>query len=273
MDAVPFATTRQDSDARGIVEQRHAELAGALTARTAALSKALHDGREWPAHRDEVATWCGRVLMPYFDGIVSRASAMAHRLPRFELLLRGLRHEQALLQELIARLRAVEHADKGLVEVGALRTLASSHLAKLDGLLLPALAEEPGCTVADLLEVPPPSVGAGGADRQGVETAGTRGAPGDQAAGSACGCHEEPGRTPELDARAVPHAIRHATVLGALDAVEGHATLDLLAPHDPIPLLAQIDQRWPDGFDVEYLERGPETWRLRFTRCVTRDEG
>jgi uncharacterized protein (DUF2249 family) len=40
----------------------------------------------------------------------------------------------------------------------------------------------------------------------------------------------------------------------------------LLAPHDPLPLLAQIEQRWPHVFAVRYVERGPETWRLAFTR-------
>jgi uncharacterized protein (DUF2249 family) len=40
----------------------------------------------------------------------------------------------------------------------------------------------------------------------------------------------------------------------------------LLAAHDPLPLLAQIEQRHPDEFAVEYLERGPETWRLRLLR-------
>jgi uncharacterized protein (DUF2249 family) len=41
-----------------------------------------------------------------------------------------------------------------------------------------------------------------------------------------------------------------------------------VAPHDPLPLLDQIEQRWPSAFTVEYLERGPETWRLRFTRTA-----
>jgi uncharacterized protein (DUF2249 family) len=36
----------------------------------------------------------------------------------------------------------------------------------------------------------------------------------------------------------------------------------LVAPHDPLPLLAQISDRWPGRFSVDYLERGPDTWRL-----------
>ncbi len=57
-----------------------------------------------------------------------------------------------------------------------------------------------------------------------------------------CGCHDhvEEGH-PELDARPVPHAIRHATIFGASSAIG-------------------------DAFDIDYLERGPEAWRLRFVR-------
>jgi uncharacterized protein (DUF2249 family) len=71
---------------------------------------------------------------------------------------------------------------------------------------------------------------------------------------------------PELDARTVPHAIRHATIFGALDAVRPGSGLVLVAPHDPLPLLQQVEQRAPGAFSVDYLERGPEAWRLRFLR-------
>jgi uncharacterized protein (DUF2249 family) len=40
----------------------------------------------------------------------------------------------------------------------------------------------------------------------------------------------------------------------------------LLAPHDPIPLLAQLKRRNPGAFTVVYLENGPDDWRLAFVR-------
>ncbi len=83
--------------------------------------------------------------------------------------------------------------------------------------------------------------------------------------GCACGGHDEPGR-PVLDARQVPHNIRHATVFGALDAVRPGSGLELVAPHDPLPLLAQIEERNPGVFEVSYLERGPEVWRIALDR-------
>ena len=45
----------------------------------------------------------------------------------------------------------------------------------------------------------------------------------------------------ELDVRAVPHAIRNATVFGALEAVQPGGAMVLVAPHDPLPLLAQVE--------------------------------
>ena len=94
------------------------------------------------------------------------------------------------------------------------------------------------------------------------------GQPGEPPDEHSCGCHDGGGATPELDARTIPHAIRHATILGALDAVGPRGGLILVAPHDPLPLVGQIEQRSPGASAVEYLEQGPEVWRLRFTRMA-----
>ena len=82
---------------------------------------------------------------------------------------------------------------------------------------------------------------------------------------SGCACGEDHG-VPELDARTIPHAIRHATIFGALSAVKPGGAMVLVAPHDPQPLLAQIAEREGDAVEVTYLERGPEAWRLRLSR-------
>jgi uncharacterized protein (DUF2249 family) len=79
----------------------------------------------------------------------------------------------------------------------------------------------------------------------------------------ACGCADT--GEPELDVRPIPHAIRHATVFGALGAVPVGGSLRLIAPHDPQPLLAQIAER-EAGIEVTYLVRGPQAWTLRLTR-------
>lgn len=84
---------------------------------------------------------------------------------------------------------------------------------------------------------------------------------------STCGCggsHDT--SVPALDARQIPHAIRHATIFGALGGIGVGQQMDLIAPHDPLPLLAQLADREGDALTHEYIERGPEAWTLRFTR-------
>jgi len=72
---------------------------------------------------------------------------------------------------------------------------------------------------------------------------------------------------PVLDARAIPHAIRHAAIFGALDSLTSGGALVLVAPHDPQPLLAQARDRYPEGIAVEYLQSGPEAWHIRLQRA------
>lgn len=80
----------------------------------------------------------------------------------------------------------------------------------------------------------------------------------------ACTCGEHAASAlPVLVASDIPHEIRHAAIFGAL---EGSARgIELVAPHDPLPLLAQIEQRWPGLYDVEYAERDT-AWRLLLMR-------
>ena len=70
-----------------------------------------------------------------------------------------------------------------------------------------------------------------------------------------------------LDARSIPHAIRRAAVFGALDAVAPGFALDVIEQHDPQGMLAKLQQSQPNIFDVHYIQRGPEYWRVRFSRA------
>ncbi len=83
---------------------------------------------------------------------------------------------------------------------------------------------------------------------------------------SSCGCGAAHDALPELDARQIPHAVRHAAIHGVVDALESGAAVVLVAPHDPLPLLAQIEQRHGPEITVEYLQRGPDAWKLKLER-------
>lgn len=80
-----------------------------------------------------------------------------------------------------------------------------------------------------------------------------------------CGCTSTD--TPVLDARELPHAIRHGAIFGALSTLKPGASMVLIAPHDPIPLLKQLaDQPFGDQIEYTYGDRAPEAVRVRFTR-------
>lgn len=82
-----------------------------------------------------------------------------------------------------------------------------------------------------------------------------------------CTCHDaESAADPVLDARTIPHAIRHAAIFGALDSLASGTALVLVAPHDPVPLLAQAAKRYDGSLAVEYLQRGPDAWHVRLSR-------
>jgi len=85
---------------------------------------------------------------------------------------------------------------------------------------------------------------------------------------STCGCGDAHAHDdPVIDAMAIPHAIRHGAVLGALDSLPQGGAMVLVAAHDPLPLLAQAHARHPEGLGVEYLQRGPDAWRIRLQRA------
>jgi uncharacterized protein (DUF2249 family) len=71
----------------------------------------------------------------------------------------------------------------------------------------------------------------------------------------------------ELDVRRLPHGRgRHDAIFGRLNALNPGGQLVIVNDHDPRPLRYQIDVVWPEVFDWEYLEAGPQVWRVAITR-------
>lgn len=258
MNDVVIATSPADADAVEAVRSHHAELSGGLTTRVAALLGAARAGRDVARARDDLVAWARTELLPHAraeEGVLYPAGLA---LTPVRALVEAMVVEHGVLTELVDQLAGAEPI-AAVAGAGALQTLFDSHLTKENEQLLPALAQAPDVALAELLK------GMHSALEEDARFA--AGATEGHAEGHSCTCGEhDPAGDPELDARVVPHAIRHATVFGALDAVRPGAGLVLIAPHDPLPLLRQVEQRQPGAFEVSYLERGPEAWRLRFAR-------
>lgn len=71
---------------------------------------------------------------------------------------------------------------------------------------------------------------------------------------------------PKLDVRSEPPARRHDLILGTYQALESGAGFELVNDHDPKPLWYQFDAEFKDQFTWDYLESGPEVWRVRIGR-------
>lgn len=60
-----------------------------------------------------------------------------------------------------------------------------------------------------------------------------------------------------FDARGVAKRFRHAAIFGALDALQAGETMRFCNDHDPLPLLAQLQQRYGSGLSIAYVQREP----------------
>lgn len=83
----------------------------------------------------------------------------------------------------------------------------------------------------------------------------------------ACGCQDHASDRLTLDARAIPHRLRHAAVIGAATSLNVGEGFDLVAPHVPTPLLDQID-RLPLTFQHTLLEAEDGYARVEILRVA-----
>lgn len=64
-------------------------------------------------------------------------------------------------------------------------------------------------------------------------------------------------RCHRFDARGIAKPLRHAALIGAIDALEPGETLRFTNDHDPLALLAQLRERYGDGLSIETRTRNP----------------
>ena len=253
---VVMASSLEDSRAVEAVKNHHAELAGRLAAHVdALLSAASGPLGTFADARAAAVRFCTTELAPHAQAEEDTLYPAAARVERARLLVEGMVAEHQVIHRLVAELRDVPDPVRAAAAGHALRVLFEAHLQKENDLVLPVVAADRTVSLATILDGMHELLG----HDDEPQAAGGCG-------GHECSCGESGPAVPELDVRQVPHAIRHATVFGAFDAIGSGASLVLVAPHDPLPLLQQLDARAGGGLRVEYLARGPEAWRLRLTR-------
>src|SRR5450759_5148061 len=69
-----------------------------------------------------------------------------------------------------------------------------------------------------------------------------------------------------LDVRAELPVRRHAVIFETFEALDSGAGFELVNDHDPKPLYHQFAAERAGAFAWDYLENGPEVWRVRIGR-------
>lgn len=69
-----------------------------------------------------------------------------------------------------------------------------------------------------------------------------------------------------IDVREIPPINRHPLIFETFDALENGEAFELVNDHDPKPLYYQFLHERPEQFQWQYLEEGPEVWRVAISR-------
>ena len=71
-----------------------------------------------------------------------------------------------------------------------------------------------------------------------------------------------------LDVRSEPPIPRHELIFTSFDKLPVGDAFVLVNDHDPKPLYYQLEAEQTDKFTWEYLEEGPEAWRVQIGRTA-----
>ena len=78
--------------------------------------------------------------------------------------------------------------------------------------------------------------------------------------------HLQPDALYPFDARGIAKRFRHAAIFGALDALRPGETMRFCNDHDPLPLLAQLTDRYGAAVEITYVERAPGAIVIDFAK-------
>lgn len=72
----------------------------------------------------------------------------------------------------------------------------------------------------------------------------------------------------KLDVRQLAHGQRHDVIFTAYRTLGPGAGFVLVSDHDPLPLRYQFEAGYQGEFTWDYLEAGPQAWRVRIGRAA-----
>ncbi len=71
-----------------------------------------------------------------------------------------------------------------------------------------------------------------------------------------------------IDIRPIPRSMRHPLIFTSFDRLDGEGSVVVVSDHNPRPLRYLFDVKYPDAFTWDYVEEGPDVWRVRIGRAA-----
>ena len=66
----------------------------------------------------------------------------------------------------------------------------------------------------------------------------------------------------QVDARKYEPKYKHRVILETFESLASGESMELVNDHDPRPLHYQFEAEYTDQYNWEYLEQGPDVWRV-----------
>ncbi len=67
----------------------------------------------------------------------------------------------------------------------------------------------------------------------------------------------------QVDARKYEPKDKHRIIFETYHSLKPGESMELTNDHDPLPLYYQFSAEYTDQFEWEYLDKGPDVWRVR----------
>jgi uncharacterized protein (DUF2249 family) len=186
--------------------------------------------------RDRLIVFCTSSLVRHRLAIDQVLYSCAAGAAETRLLVRALRVQHDRIAARIAELKRADSSDEFAASAHALvRLLEICHQVEQE-VLLPALALLPGVDLSALAD-----------DVDTLLAGGVLNAPA------------------VVDVREIPHGRRHPRIFGIYARLAPGESF-VLINNDPKPLRREFQATYPDRFGWDYLEAGPDRWRVRIGR-------
>ncbi len=71
-----------------------------------------------------------------------------------------------------------------------------------------------------------------------------------------------------LDVRPIPPREKHSTIFATFESLQPNEGFQLINDHDPMPLYYQFQAEKKGLFNWEYIEKGPQVWRVNISKTA-----